>query len=279
MRMVFGLVLIVGIALAGAAVYLAQGFISHTQAELARERAVRAKSGPLVEVYVVNKPLKYGDKLTKEDVQISYWPKNTLPEGVFSDEALLFPEGEKEPRFVLRQLEKFEPVLAVKVTEPGQAAGLTGTLEKGMRAFTIKFEGATDMTRYLQPGDSVDIYWTGATGDSGTSITQLIETSMAIIAVDRPESKKSADLPPRTITVSATPQQVARLAQGQATGSLAVSMVGRGDEAVAGGVEVDSNKLLGVTQQEVVAAEEKQVCMVRNRKGSEMVEIEIPCTN
>ncbi len=39
MRMVFGLVLILGLALAGFAVYMAQGYISQTQAELARERA------------------------------------------------------------------------------------------------------------------------------------------------------------------------------------------------------------------------------------------------
>ena len=80
MRMVFGLVLVVGLALAGFAVYMAQGFISQTQNALAEERAIREKSGPLVEVYVVNKALNYGDVLTKEDVQLIYWPENALPE-------------------------------------------------------------------------------------------------------------------------------------------------------------------------------------------------------
>ena len=68
MRMVFGLVLVVGLALAGFAVYMAQGFISQTQYALDAERAISAKSGPLVEVFVVNKPLNYGDVLTKVDV-------------------------------------------------------------------------------------------------------------------------------------------------------------------------------------------------------------------
>ena len=51
MRTVFGLVLVVGLALAGFAVYMAQGFISQTQNALDEERAIREKSGPLVEVY------------------------------------------------------------------------------------------------------------------------------------------------------------------------------------------------------------------------------------
>ena len=107
MRMVFGLVLLVGLALAGFAVYMAQGFISQTQNALAEERAIREKSGPLVEVYVVNKPLNYGDVLTKEDVQLIYWPENSLPEKIFRDPAVLFPDDGKEPRFILRQMEMF----------------------------------------------------------------------------------------------------------------------------------------------------------------------------
>ena len=57
MRMVFGLVLVVGLALAGFAVYMAQGFISQTEDALAEERAIRERSGPLVEVFVVNKQI------------------------------------------------------------------------------------------------------------------------------------------------------------------------------------------------------------------------------
>ena len=41
MRTVFGLVLVVGLALAGFAVYMAQGFISQTQNALDEERAIR----------------------------------------------------------------------------------------------------------------------------------------------------------------------------------------------------------------------------------------------
>ncbi|CAM8663103.1 CpaB Flp pilus assembly protein CpaB [Paracoccaceae bacterium] len=278
MRAMFGLVLVAGVGLAGAAVYMAKGYISKTETALQKELAIKAQTGGLVEVYVVKKSVDYGDPLTKDDVQKSYLPKNTLPEATFGDIALLFPEDNSEPRYVLRPMEKFEPILAIKVTEPGEQAGLTGALEKGMRAFAIKVEAAD----FLQPGDRVDIYWTGATESSTGEITRLIESTMKIIAVDRNGKSQSSDgsIQNRTMTVAATPEQVARLAQAQATGRLVMSLVGVGDDTETGKIEVDTGSMLGITEAAApVAVEAEKVCTIRTRKGADVVEIPIPCTN
>lgn len=280
MRMVFGLVLVVGLALAGFAVYMAQGYIARTEMALQNERAARAKAGPLVEVYVVNKALNYGDPITPDDVQLAYWPKNTLPETAFLSEETLFPAGAPS-RFVLRQMEKFEPVLAVKVTNPGEEAGLTSRLAKGMRAFAIKVDVASGVSGFLQPGDAVDIYWTGSMGTAEGDMTRLIENTVRIIAVDQManDDRSGSAMIARTVTVEVSPQQVARLAQAQASGRLALSLVGAGDAGTADVVEVDRRTLLGITEQEVVQAEEQRVCTIKTRKGADVVEIPIPCTN
>lgn len=278
MRLIFGLVLIAGLALAGAAVYMAKGYIGKTETALQQELQIKAKTGGLVEVFVVNKPKSYGEPLTKEDVQKIYWPKNALPEGIFIEDAKLFPEDIKEPRYVLRDMEKFEPVLAIKVTEPGVQAGLNGEIERGMRAFAIKVEAAD----FLQPGDRVDIYWTGGVAGVDGELTRLIENGLKIIAVDRNQKKGVSDgqITNRTMTVAVTPEQVARLAQAQATGRLVTSLVGIGDDAVSGLIEVDSRALLGVVEQAPApAAVEEKVCTIRTRKGADVVEIPIPCTN
>lgn len=285
MRMMFGLVLIVGLALAGIAVYMAQGYISQTQTALQREKEMRAKTGPLVEVYVVNKPRAYGDLLTKDDVEKIYWPEKSLPEGIFREEAVLFPEDGKEPRYVLRQMEKYDPILPVKITEPGQSAGLTGQLAKGMRAFAIKVDVSTGVSGFVQPGDRVDIYWTGSgpSNAAGATVefTRLIESGVNIIAVDQTaDNGNGGAMVARTVTVAASPEEVARLAQAQATGRLALSLVGMGDETVNGRIEVDQMGLLGIeATAEVAAPEAEKVCSVRTRKGSEIVEMPIPCTN
>ena len=278
MRSIFALVLLAGLALAGAAVYMAQGYISKQEVAVQQEKLIREKTGGLIEVFVVNKPKNYGETITKEDVQMIYWPKNALPEGVFTDPALLFPDENAEPRYVVRQMETYEPILAVKVTEPGEQAGLNGEIEQGMRAFAIKVEAAD----FLQPGDRVDIYWTGSVQGVEGEMTRLIETTMKIIAVDRNDKGGAAagEIQNRTMTVAASPEQVGRLAQAQATGRLVMSLVGNGDEIASGQVEVDTNAMLGIQTAQPAAQEaEAKVCTIKQRSGDTVTEIPIPCTN
>lgn len=281
MRAVFGLVLVVGLALAGVAVYMVQGYVGKNQSELAQERQFRAKLGPVVEVYVVNKPLAYGTALTKEDVQKVLMPKNSLPENVFTEEDALFPGTYDEPRFVVRQMEKMEPVLASKVSTPGEVAGLTARLAPGMRAFAIKVDVASGVSGFVQPGDVVDIYWTGAAEGEVGSFTRLIESSVKVIAVDQTASAENTTgtLVARTVTVEATPEKVARLAQAQATGGLSLSLVGTGETDQAGTIEVDSKALLGIEEKVEVVAPTERVCTIKTRKGADLVEVPIPCTN
>jgi pilus assembly protein CpaB len=312
MRAVFALVLVVGMALAGAAVYMAQNYMGQTQAALDRANALKQKTGRLVEVYAVNKPLKYGDPLTPADVVVVYVQEKFLPEGAFrvpkegdatekpaavtptaggkdkKDPAatvaapLLFPPNEDKPRFIMRSHETNEIVLASRVTEPGQMAGLTGKLDRGMRAFQIKVDVASGVAGFVMPDDHIDIYWTGISSNSVSGeVTRLIEGAIRVIAVDQAqgEGQTSSKTVARTVTVAATPEQVARLAQAQATGKLAMSLVGNPDDVVEGLVEVDGNALLGIEQKEVVAVEAPEVCTIKTRKGGDVVEIPIPCTN
>lgn len=280
MRIVFGLVLVLGIGLAGFAVYMAQGYINQTQMELARERANKASQVPTVGVFVVKRDIQFGEHLTKDDVVAIAWPQNALPEKAFTDAAVLFPDNTDKPRIVVRAMEKFEPLLATKVTEPGEDAGLTSRLKAGMRAFAIRVDVASGVSGFLRPDDRVDIYWTGSAG-SGGDLTRLIEANVSIVAIDQSADadRTGSAIIARTITVEASPQQVARLAQAQATGRLALSLVGSGEQNSAEAVEVDGNQLLGIQEREVVQVEEEKVCTIKTRRGAEVVEIPIPCTN
>ncbi|WP_170426696.1 Flp pilus assembly protein CpaB [Ruegeria arenilitoris] len=289
MRAVFGLVLIVGVALAGGAVYLAQDYIKQTQAELERERLATQealasmKTIPTVDVYVLNKSLKYGERLTQEDVRSVQWPEDAIPEGTFSDIAVLFPENAKGERYALRAMEKDEAVLEVKVTKPGEAAGLTSRLAKGMRAFAISVDVASGVSGFLRPGDNVDVYWTGSINAGGRAgeITRLIQTNIELIAVDQTAgSDITGTTIARTVTVAATPEQIAALAQAQNTGRLSLALVGIEDEAVASAIEVDQRKLLGIKEVAPAPAPvPERVCTVNTRRGGEIVKTQIPCTN
>ncbi|MGZ9811328.1 Flp pilus assembly protein CpaB [Pseudoroseicyclus sp. H15] len=290
MRAVFGLVLMIGLGLAGFAVYTVKGYLEQQQIALATVRAQAAQQVPTVEVYAVTRAMAYGDVLTPDDVALVPYPQAYLPEGVFRTAEELFPEGEDSLRMVSQRLLLNEPVLASKVTEPGEDAGITTRLTPGKRAFTISVDVASGVSGFLRPGDRVDVYWTGTVARSGSTagrqVTKLIETGLRLVAVDQTADATRAEVSvARTVTVEVDPQQVAALAQAQASGKLSLSLVGYSDETVAMAVEVDQRALLGIAEEEPVEVEEvtpppaEEVCTIRTRRGSDVVEIPIPCSN
>ena len=285
MRLVFGLVLLVGMALAGFAVYMARGYISNYQEALAIEREARSQMIETVSVFVSTRPLKYGERLREEDVRAVRWPVESLPEGVYHKQEMLFPKGVADPdlRTVIRAMETGEAVLAVKVTGPGEDAGVSSRLGKGMRAFAIKVDVSSGVSGFLRPGDRVDVYWTGQTFTGsedrrGGEITQLIDTAIKLLAIDQvaDQDRNTAKIA-RTITVEVTPQQVAALAQAQATGRLALALVGAEEEGIAEAVSINGRDLLGIESRQVVQAEVERVCTVKTRRGAEIIETEIEC--
>ncbi|MDA7965882.1 Flp pilus assembly protein CpaB [Ruegeria sp.] len=293
MRAVFGLVLIIGVALAGGAVYMAREYISENQSKLERERKLREEAlanaqreaVPLVDVVVSNRTLKYGERLVQDDVRIVQWPENAIPEGTFVEMAVLFPETGDNERFVLRAMEKDEAIMQVKVTRPGESAGLTSQLQKGMRAFAISVDVASGVSGFLRPGDKVDVYWTGVPrgGNAGGKgdITRLIQSNVELIAVDQTAgSDITGTTIARTVTVAATPEQIAALALAQNTGRLSLALVGVQDETVASVIEIDQRALLGIEEEAPAPAPVlEKVCTIKTRKGGETVITEIPCTN
>lgn len=306
MRAVFALVLMVGMALAGVAVYMAQNYVGQSQAAVAKAQALQKTTGKLVQVYAVKKSIPFGAPLYEKDVETIFVQEKFVPAGAYlvpkegetidykpaaeakrgetavqTPTAPLFPPNVTEPRYVMRSMEPHEILLASRLTEPGQVAGLTGKLEKGMRAFQIRVSTSSGVAGFVLPESYIDIYWTGAGGgDVSGEITRLIEASVRVIAVDQSSSEGEAiNGNAKTVTVAATPEQVARLAQAQATGRLAMSIVSDNDDQITGLVEVDKNAILGIEKKEEVQVEAKKACTVKQRKGGELVETEIPCTN
>jgi pilus assembly protein CpaB len=273
MRLVFGLVLVVGLGLASFAVYMAKDYIGAYQAELARERSAREQMVPTVDVVVINRQLRYGEDITTEDVRTVRWPETAIPEGTFSKLEDVFPFGE----------EKDEALMIVKVTEPGQDAGVSSRLSKGMRAFAISVDVSSGVSGFLRPGDRVDVYWSGSVeggGRDGEEVTQLIESGVRIVGIDQTaDGDRSGPSIARTVTVEATPLQVAGLAQAQATGNLSLSLLGVEDDAVTGDVAVNQRGLLGIEAEAIVQVEREEVCTIRTRRGGEIIQTEIPCTN
>jgi pilus assembly protein CpaB len=160
MRIIFVLVLIVGVGLAAFAVSVAmdrfdqyQTAIAHSVMQSCRQRTC----------YVVTRQVRYGDPIRQGDVRAIRWPADHVPFGAFTEPRRAFPTpGSDEPRIALRVMEADEPVLISKVTAPGEDAGVASRLEAGMRALALQVDVTSGVSGFLRPGDRVDVYWTGS---------------------------------------------------------------------------------------------------------------------
>lgn len=278
MRIVFALVLILGVALAGGAVYFASEKFNANQSKIAELSKRISKNVEMVDVYVAAKELNYGQVLAKEDVKTIEWPLNSIPETAFTKiEDLFGIESENDIRTVIRIVDEGEILLSTKVTNLGEDAGVASRLAKGMRAFTLRVDVASGVSGFLRPGDRVDIYWTGEV-KRGSKVTKLIMDGISLIAIDQTSgTSSSAPTVAKTVTVAVSPKTVAALAQAQSTGKLLLSLRGVDDETTSEPIEVTQNDLLGRVETEIKIQKAKKVCTIKTRKGAEVIEVPISC--
>lgn len=275
MRIVFILVLAVGVGLAGFAVSIAKDRFDQYQTALNEQQSAIV---PTTDVVVVSRQLRYGERLTPEDVQVIRWPAEYVPFGSFTSIEELFPADQDGVRTVLRVMEQHEPILLAKVTAPGEDAGVASRLAEGMRAIALRVDVSSGVSGFLRPGDRVDVYWSGM-GRDGDSVTRLIRANVQLIAIDQiADEQRNNPTIARTITITARPQDVAALTQAQSTGNLTLALVGVDDVTEVGEVEVSTSALLGEIE-EVVAAERAEVCTVRRRIGTEVIIEAVTCLN
>lgn len=273
MRAVFGLVLVAGVGLAGLAVFKVKERVDAYQGALAHARSTQINI-QTTDILVVTSRLSYGQKLTAEHVRLVKWPVDSLPEGTFSTLDALFPDSSLAYRSVARIMEVNEPVLNVKVSEPGKTVGIQSQITPGLSAFTIRVDAVSGVSGFLHPGALVDVYWTGES--EGEGVTQLIQNAVRIVAIDQQENAEDFGATiARTITVEGTRQQVTRLAQAQASGRLTLSLLNESDELVDPSevILTRTGDLLGEREQ----AEQK--CYVTTGFGANKVvtDIERPC--
>lgn len=276
MRIVFVAVLLLGLGLAGLAALMVR-----EQFDALAQGRPDTSAVPMTSVVVARRDIRYGEKLTKDDLTFADLPSNLLPEGTIHSVEEMFPKGPAAPRSALRSMLAKEPVLLSKVTEPGEDAGVATRLATGRRAFAISVDVASGVSGFLRPDDRVDIFWTGELPGLDTRATRLIDTHVRIVAIDQSaDGERTGATVARTVTVEATPRQVAALAQAQASGRLSLALVGALDERISDHVEIDQRDLLGMEQERVAApVSAPERCSIRTRRGSEVVEIPIPCTN
>jgi pilus assembly protein CpaB len=173
------------------AVFVAQSWL--TSAADARLRSLEAQQKhPAVAtqtIVVASKPLRYGNELNASLLHEIPWSQDALPAGAFTKISDVLAGGK---RVVLSAIEINEPVLAVKITGPGQRATLSAMLHEGMKAVTIRVSDVEGVAGFVLPGDRVDIALTRLDGKGGAT-TDVVLQNATVLAIDQVADERVAN--------------------------------------------------------------------------------------
>jgi pilus assembly protein CpaB len=203
--------------------------------------SAQAAAAPRVDdvpVVVASLPIPWGAKLDSHYLKVVKMPPEDRPQGAYANVGQILNQ-DGGPPVALQAMAEQEPVLASKLTGPGERETLAALVAPGMRAFTIGVTAATAGGGHILPGDRVDVLYSRelpqppANKDSwnyklyGTTV--LIQ-SVRVLGVDlnaNPTSTQPAV--PSTATLEVSMQDAEKLAlavQGGGTLSLALRRPG-----------------------------------------------------
>jgi pilus assembly protein CpaB len=278
MRAVFGLVLLVGMGLAGFAVYMVSQQFDAREAELQRERQRASAVVQTVELYSPVRDITYGELLRPEDVKLILYPSANLPTGIYKTEEELFPAGVNTPRVVRIPMFINEPILEAKVTEAGAPQGISALLDQGMRAYPLPNNLTSAFAGDLRRNDRIDLFWVGTV--RGAESSRLVKSGLEIISMSEPDENGEGG--GTNIVLQVSQKDFADLRSLQTNGTLSLTPIARSDNE-GGDITIQTNieEVLGIEAIAVEVAPEieeaPEICTRTERRGVDIVVIEFPC--
>ncbi|TRC92596.1 Flp pilus assembly protein CpaB [Mesorhizobium sp. WSM4303] len=194
---------------------------------LAGQRTALAQSnGTGNTIVVAALPLKFGDTLSADKLHEIAWPAGAVPAGAFkTTKEALAGSGARQ---ALQAISTNEPILATKITGPGQRATLSAVLGEGMKAVSIRVNDVLGVAGFVFPGDRVDVLLTRTVrGDDGAdkSFVDVLLQSMKVLAVDQvADVNKDNPTVVKSVTLEASTKDAQKLTLAAGAGQLSLAL-------------------------------------------------------
>ena len=213
--------------MSGAAAVFASHYWINARAD-SRMQEIEANHKPAEfnTLVIADSGLRYGAVLGSSNLREIPWPSDAMPAGAFRSVDDVLNHGR---RVVLSPMEANEPILATKITGPGQRASLSSIISDGMGAITIRVNDVGGVAGFVLPGDRVDLLLTRKKISKGVGSTDIILRGVRVLAVDQTADERQ-DTPTVvdavTLEVSDFDAQKVALAQSIGTLSLMLRQAG-----------------------------------------------------
>lgn len=214
-------------ACAAAAALLAKEWL--VAAPVQQQAVVRQDTAPITPVatvVVAAIPLKFGMTLSPEMLTEMAWPGGGIPPGSFASKSALIGLGGE--RIVLAAIAKNEPILAAKVSAPGQRPSLSLMIEDGKTAVTIRVDDVLGVAGFVQPDDRVDVLLTRADRGGGkvgaSAFTDVLLQNTRVLAIDQLADRNTQAKPVKAVTLEVDTESAQRLVLAASVGQLSLAL-------------------------------------------------------
>ena len=227
-----------------AAVFVAQMWLSRQDALRSKAMKVDTKPAASRKVVVAKSPLRFGNPLQANMLSEVDWPENAVPAGAFASVNEMLAKGK---RIVLAPIEPNEPVLAAKITGPGERATLSAVIHPGMKAVTVRVNDVEGVAGFILPGDRVDVMLTRRAGDGGGNkdgTTDLVVQNAPVLAIDQLADQRS-DKPTlaKAVTLEVDTVDAQKLTLSAQLGVLSLALRKAGEAATAESRRISSGDI------------------------------------
>jgi pilus assembly protein CpaB len=226
------------------AVFLAQAWLNNQAEQRLRSLEAQKKpTAPAHTIVVASKPLRFGNELTAMALRAVAWPDGALPAGAFATVG----EVVAGKRIALAPIEPNEPILATKITGPGQRATLSAVLTQGMKAVTIRVNDVEGVAGFVLPGDRVDVGLTRQS-DKNAATNDVVIQNARVLAVDQIADER-ADKPSvaKAVTLEVEIGDAQKIALAASVGTLSLMLRKAGEVANASTRRVTLSDLTNVS--------------------------------
>jgi pilus assembly protein CpaB len=255
------------------AVFFAQAWLNR-QAEL-RLRSLEGNRPQLAtrNVVVAAAPLRFGTPLSASALREVTWPEEAIPAGTFASIDALLGQGK---RIVLASIEPNEPIIAAKITGPGQRATLSALIQPGMKAVTIRVNDVDGVGGFVLPGDHVDVLLTRQGPERGVGENDVVLQNAKILAVDQ-IADNSVEKPTiaKAVTLEADTVSAQKVALSASLGTLSLVLRKAGELEIEGTRRVNVTDL-GRAEAPITSGDGKRYSTIVVTRPSQKQEYSVP---
>jgi pilus assembly protein CpaB len=184
----------------------------------------RTETIALTKAVVAAKRMPIGTLVTRDSIKLVDWPQQTPLDGGFSKIDDVVDRG------LIAGVVENEPLSESKLAPKEAGAGLSPTIQQGMRAISVKVNEVIGVAGFVVPGTHVDVVTIIGNGNNaGDTVSRVVVSNVQVLSAgtryDQEESRTdSKPIRSTVVTLMVTPIDAERIALAQAEGQLMLTL-------------------------------------------------------